>query len=273
MPEPEFLFDSKKDMIYLILHASGPVQTAEVTAKLRLFVTFWKVADNNNPAMRLNKPIKKPSLQKMVYETLRQAILEREIEPGGPINIRKLAEKLNVSTMPVREALRHLEAEGMVAFHSNKRIVAQQLSREDLYDIYAIRVPLEQMALLKFFDRKDTNGLRRLKALQRQMEKPGVMGTKWFNLNRAFHLKLYEMSGSQRLFQILQGLWDSTGPYLKIFSEEKQAVARANREHVLILEALREGDRSRAKNILRRHLRNGLKAIEPHLIETEKPRS
>jgi DNA-binding GntR family transcriptional regulator len=219
--------------------------------------------------MLLGKPIKKQSLQKMVYEILRQAILEREIAPGDPINIRNLADKLDVSTMPVREALRRLEAEGMVRFHSNRRIVAKRLSKEDLYDIYFIRIPLEEMALLKYFDRQDRGGLKRIEALHRQMNKPEVLGVKWFNLNRDFHMKLYEMSGSLRLYKILQGLWNSTGPYLRIFSEEKKAVTRANQEHALILEALRTGDRAGAKKVLRKHLRNGLKAIEPHLDESD----
>ena len=215
--------------------------------------------------MILETPLKKQSLQNMVYQTIRQAILEREIEPGEHINIRKLAERLSVSTMPVREALRQLEAEGMVSFNSNKRIVASQLSRSELYDIYSIRIPLEEMALLKCFERKDESGLRHLEELQRQMSKPDVTGVEWFNLNRAFHMKLHEMSGSLRLFQILQGLWNSTGPYLRIYSEDKRTVIKGNQEHELILKALRKGDRSGAKRVLREHLRNGLKAIEPNI--------
>ena len=215
--------------------------------------------------MILRTPLKRQSLQNMVYQTIRQAILEREIEPGEHINIRKLAERLSVSTMPVREALRQLEAEGMVSFNSNKRIVASQLSRSELYDIYSIRIPLEEMALLKCFERKDESGLRHLEELQRQMSKPDVTGVEWFNLNRAFHMKLHEMSGSLRLYQILQGLWNSTGPYLRIYSEDKRTVIKGNQEHELILKALRKGDRSGAKRVLRKHLRNGLKAIEPNI--------
>ncbi|GAG18410.1 unnamed protein product, partial [marine sediment metagenome] len=93
--------------------------------------------------MILDTPIKKQSLQKMAYQSLRQAILEREIEPGAVIKISKLAKKLNVSTMPVREALRQLEVESMVSFNSNKSIVASRLSRDELHDIYDLRIPLE----------------------------------------------------------------------------------------------------------------------------------
>ncbi len=217
--------------------------------------------------MVLGVPIQKKSLQKMVCEVLRQAILEREIKPGEQINIRKLAEKLSVSTMPVREALRELEAEGLVSFNSNKRILARALSRDDLFEIYSLRVPLEEIALLKCLDRQDKPGLKRLEELHRQMSKPQIIGTEWFNLNRAFHMKLHQLSGSSRLFKILQGLWNSTGPYLRLFSDQEEAVQRANEEHALILEAIRQNDPVRAKKVLRNHLKNGLKTMEAALEE------
>jgi DNA-binding GntR family transcriptional regulator len=217
--------------------------------------------------MILGTPIQKQSLQKMVLDTLRQAILEREIKPGEQINIRKMAEKLAVSTMPIREALRELAAEGLITFQSNKRILANRLSRKEFYEIYAIRIPLEEMALLKCLERQDKSGIKRLEELHRQMSRNGVVGTEWFNLNRAFHMKLHEMSGSARLFQILQGLWNSTGPYLRLFSGREEAVHRANEEHAMILEAIRHNDPSQAKKILRSHLKNGLKTIEAALEE------
>jgi DNA-binding GntR family transcriptional regulator len=217
--------------------------------------------------MILGTPIQKQSLQKMVLETLRRAILEREIKPGEQINIRKLAEKLAVSTMPVREALRELEAEGMICFHSNKRILANRLSREELHEIYAIRNPLEEIALLKCLENQDKPGLKRLEELHRQMSRPGVIGAEWFNLNRAFHMKLHEMSGSVRLFQILQGLWNSTGPYLRLFSDREEAVNHANEEHAVILESIRHKNPALAKKVLKSHLKNGLKIIEEALEE------
>lgn len=220
--------------------------------------------------MILGTPLKRQSLQNQVFQTIRQAILEREIEPGEQINIRMLAERLSVSTMPVREALRQLEAEGMVSFDPNKRIVANQLSRSELHDIYSIRIPLEEMALLKCFERKDESGLRHLEELQRQMSKPDVTGIEWFKLNRTFHMQLHEMSGSLRLYQILQGLWNSTGPYLRIYSEDKKAVIKGNQEHESILKGLRKGDRSGARRALRKHLRNGLKAIELNIESQSK---
>ena len=215
--------------------------------------------------MILGTPIEKQSLQKMVRNILRQAILEGEIKPGEKLNIRKLAEKLMVSAMPIREALRELEAEGMISFHSNKRITASRLSKIELNDIYAIRIPLEKIALMRCFDLTNRGSLKELEELHRKMSRPHVIGKEWFNLNQAFHMKLHEMSGSPRLFQILQGLWNSTGPYLRIFSDHRNAIKRANEEHSLILQALRKGDRNLAKKVLEKHLKNGMKIIEVSL--------
>ena len=101
-----------------------------------------------------------------------------------------------------------------------------------------------------------------LEALHRQMVKPRIIGKDWFHLNRSFHMKLYEMSVSERLFKILQGLWNNTGAYLRIFSDNKKAVARANEEHGLLLQALRKRNCRQAQEILRKHLQNGIRTIE-----------
>ncbi|MEW6666730.1 MAG: GntR family transcriptional regulator [Thermodesulfobacteriota bacterium] len=213
----------------------------------------------------MSVPIKKQSLQKTVCETLRQAILEREIQPAEQINIRKLAEKLGVSTMPIREALRELEAEGLITFSSNKRILATRLSVEDLREIYSIRIPLEGIAIERCFEHENKQYLARLEELHRRMKRVKVTGAEWFNINRSFHMTLHEMAGSPRLFSILQGLWNSTGPYLRIFSDNKKAVNLANREHALLLDALRTGNRPQAKKVLRNHLQNGLKSVSAML--------
>ncbi len=218
--------------------------------------------------MVLENPIKKQSLQSMVYESLREAVVQREIEPGEQLNIAKLAKMLDVSTMPVREALRCLEAEGLVTFDSNKRILVHRLSPQDLEDIYLIRMPLEELALLECLEREDRAGLEKLESLHQKMCRPRVSAAQWFDLNRAFHMQLHEMAGSPRLFHILQGLWNSTGPYLRIFSGNPKAVTRANREHASILEALRSRDRKKAKRHLRSHLRNGLISIRA-VLEAE----
>ena len=217
----------------------------------------------------LGTPLQTPSLQKTVLDTLRQAILEREIEPGQQINLAKLAVELQVSTMPIREALRELAAEGLVAFEKNKRITVKRISREDISDLYSIRLPLEMMALARCWVRLTPKDLEVLEDLHKQMSRPGVVGREWFGLNQAFHVKLHKMSGSERLTRILQTLWGNTGQYFRIFSDDEQAVARANREHELLVGALHKGDRAEARRVLKAHLKTGIDAINAALDTEE----
>lgn len=217
----------------------------------------------------LGTPLQTRSLQETVLDTLRRAILEREIAPGQQINLGKLAEELHVSTMPIREALRELAAEGLVSFEKNKRITVKHLSREDISDLFAIRLPLELTALSRCWTRLTPGDLDMLEKLHAQMSKPGAVGREWFSLNQAFHLKLHEMCGSERLTRVLQTLWCNTGPYFRIFADDERAVARANNEHELLLSALRKGDRREARSVLRMHLQTGLGAISAALAAEE----
>jgi len=208
----------------------------------------------------LSHVLQRESLVVQALDVLRQAILTHQIPPGSPINIRHVARQLGVSPIPIREALRRLEAEGLLVFAGN-RIVVTKLSRAELEDIYSIRIPLENLVVKKIFSSGVPPDLSRLEDLHQKMCQPEVTGAEWFALNRLFHMELHSLAQSPRLFSILQGLWNSTGPYLRIFSEDKKAVKRANEEHQKIIEGLTRGDRGLVCSTLTRHLRNGLRVL------------
>lgn len=210
----------------------------------------------------LAHPLRSDTLTGKALDLLRQAILQHEIPPGMPINIRELAQRLDVSPIPIREALRCLEAEGLVTFTPNKGVCVTRLSQADLNDIYSLRIPLEVLAIKKIFSRRPFPDLALLDELHEKMCSPTVNGAEWFQLNRSFHMELHSMAASPRLFNILQGLWNSTGPYLRIFAEQKDAVERANREHDILIEALRARNRVVATKVLSVHLKNGFKVLK-----------
>src|SRR4051794_31687605 len=81
-----------------------------------------------------------PALPDLVSQTLREDIQRGAIKPGDTIRIRDLAERFGVSAMPVREALRGLEAEGLVTFEKNRRITVRQLSATELLEVAEIRM-------------------------------------------------------------------------------------------------------------------------------------
>ena len=223
----------------------------------------------------LGPPLRKQSLQEMVYQRLREAIFSSTFLLGQQIKIGLIAQELNVSALPVREALRRLEAEGLVTFEKKKKIVVNQLSREDLFDIYSTMIPLEEISFEKCFSNLDNYKLKELERVYLKITQPDVLGQKWVSLNSSFHAKIHEMTGSPRLIKILSSLGDNVRPYFNLFAQDKKLVDQANREHGLILEALKNGSLEKGMNIIRVHFERGrasIDAILKHQVEIDHKR-
>lgn len=221
------------------------------------------------PVMQLGPPVEKTQLQRVVYDRLRHVILTGKTEPGQQLKIGELATSLNVSANPVREALRRLEAEGMVSFRANRRIVVNQLTREDLYDIYSIVIPLEEMSLQRGFKSLQLSKLDELEKVFQQMSQPSISGSKRVELNIIFHSQIHEFTGSPRMVKILEGLHNNIAPYLYLALEDDCRMAQSNHEHGLLLEALKKKDLAGAINILTQHLENGCRTID-RIMQEEK---
>jgi len=213
-------------------------------------------------------PITKRSLQNVVYGRLHAAILNGRIKPGTKLNISELAEELNVSAVPVREALRQLEAEGCVSFQPNKKVVINQLSEEELNDIYMVMLPMEELALERCFDKIEDSGYLALQGIIDEMTRIGV-SKEWINLNWRFHTQIHEIAGSPRLLNILKVLRSNIIPYLHLSILDEARTNQANQEHLEIFEALKSQKKEKAKAILHRHLENGQKTISRILSQIQ----
>ncbi len=163
--------------------------------------------------MKPKARIEPRSVQELVYEHLRRAIAVSEIGPG-PLRLRDLAAELGVSTTPVREALRRLEGDGLVSYQRSGGIVVNQLSAEDVREIFRIRVTLELLALSLAVPNLGEDELRALERLQDRMERT-TDPDKWRQLNQEFHLQMYAAANSPRLLHIIEGLWTAVEPYLR----------------------------------------------------------
>jgi len=218
--------------------------------------------------MSLKAPIKKTTLQQSVLNAIRNAILTRELQPGEPISLKEIANQLDVSTMPVRESLRQLEAQGLVTFASQKEIRVTKLSVEDLQEFYWIRTPLELMAFERAFPDLDDKRIAELRKLHEEMSTKGVRATKWATLNRRFHMILYGAERSQVLKEALNWLWNNVSPYLSIYAQSS-ALDEANAAHGEVIEAIAERNLERAKAALKEHLESGLTVVTPYLQQGE----
>lgn len=193
----------------------------------------------------------KEMLPNSVASIIRQAILKKEINPGEKLVQADLAEQLGVSRMPVREALKTLEKEGLVIIEPHKGAVVAELTTEDIDEIFGIRAVIEPMVLAKSIPNLDTGDLSHIKALHARMLKTEVK-EEYVELNREFHTLLCSKCTSKRLHglmeQVSHGLAKDT-PYI-IPSQ----IQKSNIEHEAIINAIEAMDIAAAGNALGAHI-------------------
>ncbi|MGH9429189.1 MAG: GntR family transcriptional regulator [Terriglobia bacterium] len=210
-------------------------------------------------------------MQQLVTERLRRAILDGTFKLNEKLNQSELAQKLNVSRIPTREALRTLEAEGLVKFHPHRGAVVATISQEEIKEVYEIRILLEVRAALGAMKRINPEQLRHVKSLQQQMVRTTDLD-QWVLLNDRFHLGIYEASGWTRLQGVIQMLRNLTAPYVRLYVTDRFDRDSANTEHATIVEALEKRDSAAMRNSLKRHLAHACDGIISHLNRGNRPR-
>jgi DNA-binding GntR family transcriptional regulator len=210
--------------------------------------------------------IRVPSIPDIVYTRLRREISTRVYSPG-PISIKQLAEHFGVSAMPVREALRRLEAEGLVSFNSGRQVVINSLSLADIEEIFAIRVVLEELAIRTALPklRKDEAGLAHLDRLLDEMDKSERAS--WRHLNREFHYTIYRAAKMPRLQVAIDSQWVLIEPYLPVYADATDGPESSQDQHREMVAAIRAGDASTATRRLRDQLRMTLERLRQGLMQ------
>ena len=199
-------------------------------------------------------PIDLPSIPDVIYRQLRRDI-GRGVYRPGPIRIRPLTERFRVSATPVREALRRLEAEGLVTLRKNQ-ILVNALSETELREIFAIRAELEAFALRGGAERirKDPKLLAELESQVATMDEYERDPEDWRAANESFHMRIYRAAGMPRLSSMIDSLWIAVEPYLRLYVSTAGSFRASQEQHRSILEHLREGRAKAAADVLRKHL-------------------
>jgi DNA-binding GntR family transcriptional regulator len=188
-----------------------------------------------------------------VEATLREAILSGRLTGGTPLRQEDLATAFGVSRMPIREALRQLEARALLDFVPHKGAVVTEISAADAADTYAIRLALEPAALTLSIPHLTDSAFGRADDLIREMdeeEDPGRMG----ELNRRFHMTLYEAAPHPKLLALAESQLASFDRYLRFQLAAEGHEVLSQGEHRGMLEAARARDGARAAQILREHI-------------------
>lgn len=156
------------------------------------------------------------TLQERVYQSLRLAILKGQFQPGDPISIRKAADALGTSPMPVREALKRLIAERALVQTSDRLIRVAPYARNLHDECIRIRLQLEGYAAERAALLHDGSVPAKLKEHQALMVEAATKGEfeAFLSANHAFHFEIYRAAGYTQLVDILESLWLRTGPVL-----------------------------------------------------------
>lgn len=191
-----------------------------------------------------------------VADYLRAAILNGEIAPGERIRQEEVAEQFGTSRLPVREALRMLEAEGLTEHEPNKGTRVPRLDRHQVDVIYQMRERLEPLALTESMPLLREQDLARLDEIQTRIEANTDLNS-FLALDREFHLLTYSGCTIEALTAMVTRMWNSTQHYRRAFVRLGGS-GRAwviNSEHRLLLDAIERRDPVDAERYLSGHIR------------------
>jgi DNA-binding GntR family transcriptional regulator len=189
-----------------------------------------------------------------IADTLREAILTGEFDDGEELNQVTLAKHFSVSRVPLREALRQLQAEGLVTAKAHQRAVVSSLSVDRVLEILDIRSLLELHLLEQTMRDLAPADVERLRELTIEMDSIDEH-QEWLAKNREFHKVLYTPADGSYTLALVEQLSARVGRYLHRWSDTGvERNKEANAEHWAILRAIEGGDVRSAKRELRDHI-------------------
>ncbi|KAB2330434.1 GntR family transcriptional regulator [Cytobacillus depressus] len=202
----------------------------------------------------------KDTLHLKVCNILREAIIRGDFKPGERLKQSELADKMGVSRMPIREAFRKLESEGLIILEPHKGAVVKSIKLEDIEEIYALRAELEKMAVYQSVEWLTSEDLEELSTLVDKMESTDDVD-EFIQYNIDFHKLIVKRCKWQRLNSFIGTLWSGfpqQTPHLI-----KGQTETSNVEHREILEAVLRKDKEIASTLVYEHIfRTGEKLIK-----------
>jgi DNA-binding GntR family transcriptional regulator len=207
-------------------------------------------------------PIQTRTKTEAVYDEVASRILDGTLEPGSLVNQEALAAELGVSITPLREALRRLEAEGLVHLQAHRTLTVAPLSALEVRELYAVRLRLDPYAAGEATVHARPETLDAIDALADRDTETTTRAR--LRANREFHRAIYRASGNGTLADLLDRLWDQTDRYRLLALQDEQHERSAELEHRRIAAALRARDRGLVEELMSRHVEATLRLVERH---------
>jgi DNA-binding GntR family transcriptional regulator len=209
------------------------------------------------------------SLPDLAYEALREAIISRRFDFGEPLRQEDLAAAFGVSRLPVREALRRLEAEGLVVMRPRRGYCVASFSSEEIEEVFDMRALLEARAAFLGTSRRTVADIEELEERLHLMEAEGAREpldpAAFGAANSEFHERLFMTSGRVLLCRMLRVLRTSGERYTRMSVGLASEIAESGREHRAIFAAFCDGDAGAAAERSREHCENTCRRLLANL--------
>ena len=203
----------------------------------------------------------------LVANVLRQAILHGLLKSGQALPQDEVATQFGLSRIPVREALRQLEGEGLITFYPNRGAVVSRLSAAELREICDMRIALETLALRLAIPHLTEDVLRQAETILDETDEESDPTAHWTENNWKFHSTLYAPAQRPVLLKTLKTLHNNVARYLRLHLTLMHYKAKGQEEHRQILDACRRGDSEAAQRLLEQHIGDVAKLLEHFLAQ------
>jgi DNA-binding GntR family transcriptional regulator len=198
-------------------------------------------------------PIELTNASTAVYNRLRTMIFRGTLKPGQVITLRSVGAQLGVSTTPIREALRMLQADGMVKY-DRRAITVAALSPEEVAELFEIRLRLEQLAAERAISRVTDDDLADIEDILERLDEASYDQDRWRMLNQDFHRRFYDCADSAHLSEFIGRIWASLEPYMAIYASAFHDFTHSSVEHHAIYDAIKARDLDSLLNLTEEHL-------------------
>ena len=214
----------------------------------------------NNFKVNMNEYL---PLRDLVFNTLRQAILKGELEPGERLMEIQLAEKLGVSRTPIREAIRKLELEGLVLMIPRKGAEVAKISEKSLRDVLEVRRSLEELAIELACQRMSEEDMDELERVQGNFRNAIARGEAMTiaETDEQYHDVIYQGTGNDKLVQMLNNLREQMYRYRVEYLKNPDVHEQLTQEHEEIVYHIKRREKVEATAVTCQHIDNQVSAV------------
>jgi len=212
------------------------------------------------------------SLATEITEVIRERIINGEYEMGEKLIENKIANELKVSRTPIRDAFKQLAEEQLVEYIPNKGCFAKGFSHKDMSDIYAVRKEVEKLAIEWAIEHATKEKIEELREHLELMYfyTENNFYEKLLAANEEFHNKIYQMSESRFIVQVLKSYQNYVHTARKSTLRKEKNLREIYKEHLEIFEALASRDVQRGRDAVAEHLEASKRRAEERWMENKK---